>query len=359
MPLAEAGRLNRLYQGAKAPLIFGSAQRGWHILATQQSDSAPSPPPRMVVGRPTLPPPSLHLPYEAGPYRMALGLVAIAEAQWLEIDGEYPAHLAERRRLLAERRPAVVAATPGSESAQHEVLATLAAHLARHYPDWFRHDGDSLENRLTHERHDLKSDDVLGLAGRLVQEDFCLLQAEPDGLRLIAAVLCFPGRWRLTDKIGRLLDAIHGPVPFYPERLARPVDRFLSLLKTGRLAKRMSWSVIDDPDLFQPTGHGATAHAAGITPENAGATLVLRVERQTFRRLPETGVVVFGIRTHVTPLVRVTALPGEAARLREAILAFPPEMGRYKSLLPFRPALLAYLDRRAEQDRLAGTARPA
>jgi hypothetical protein len=276
---------------------------------------------------------------------MALGLVAIPDSGWIEIDDEYPAHLAERRRLLAEHRPAVIAATPGSEPAQQELLAVLATHLTRHHPEWFRADGAWLENRLSDERCDLATDDPLALAGRLVQEDFCLLREEAGSLSLIAAVLCFPGRWRLADKIGRKLDAIHGPVPFYPERLARPVDRFLTVLKTGRLAKRHTWSVIDDAALFQPSGHGATTVSPWVTPENAGATLVLRVERQTFRRLPETGAVVFGIRTHVTPLERVTALPGEAARLRDAILAFPPEMGRYKSLLPFRPALLAYLER--------------
>ena len=290
---------------------------------------------------------------------MALGLASIPEAQWLEIDGDYPFQMEERRRLMTERRPDVIATLPGSEAAQRELLHLLVGHLASHYPAWFHNQGDSLVNGLTGARHDLTTDDPLGLAGHLVQEDFCLLRAESGGLALIAAVLCFPGRWRLADKIGRRLDAIHGPVPFYPARLAGPVDRFLALLKTGRLARRSTWSVIDDPALFQPTGHGATAEAAAITAENAGGTLVLRVERQTFRRLPESGAVVFGIRTHVTKLAQVTALQGEAARLREAVLAFPPEMARYKSLLPFRPALLAYLDCKASEDALAGTAAQA
>jgi hypothetical protein len=252
---------------------------------------------------------------------------------------------------MSEMRADVIATLPGSESAQRELLRLLVTHLTSHHPGWFHRQGASLDNRLTGARHDLTTDDPLGLAGQLVQEDFCLLQAESGGLALIAAVLCFPGRWRLADKIGRRLDAIHAPVPFYPERLAGPVDRFLALLKTGRLARRSTWSVIDDPALFQPTGHGATAATTTVTAGNAGAALVLRVERQTFRRLPETGAVVFGIRTHVTPLAQVTALPGEAARLREAILAFPPEMQRYKSLLPFRPALAGIHPREGQHDR--------
>jgi hypothetical protein len=319
---------------------LGQARRNLHILITEQADS------------PALPAPMLHLPYEPGAYRMALGLAAIAERDWIEIDTSYPVQLAERHRLLAERRAEVIADTPGSEPAQQELLGMLADHLTRTHPGWFRADGNVLENRLTGERVALGTD-PLGAAGRLAQEDFCLLRAEPDGVHLIAAVLCFPGRWRLADKIGRPLEAIHGPVPFYGQRLAGPVDRFLTVLKTGRLAKRMSWSVIDDAALFQPTGHGATGVSSWVTPENAGATLVLRVERQTFRRLPDSGAVVFGIRTHVTPLERVTAVPGEAARLRDSVLAFPPDMSRYKSLLPFRPALLAYLEHRAAESSLA------
>ena len=185
----------------------------------------------------------------------------------------------------------------------------------------------------------------LSIVGQLVQEDFCLLAEEPDGLRLIAAVLCFPSRWRLGEKLGHLLAPIHGPVPFYQDRLARPVDRFLVNLRQGRLAARLNWSVVDDPALFQPTGHGVTDGVSDITAADAGDRLVLRVERQSFRRLPQTGTIVFGIRIHVTPLSRVVAsASGEAARLASAVRALPTEMQRYKSLLPFRAALLAYLD---------------
>jgi hypothetical protein len=143
--------------------------------------------------------------------------------------------------------------------------------------------------------------------------------------------------------------AIHAPVPTYAQTLGRPVDRFMGALKPGRLAVRYNWSVHDDPTLFQPTGHGRGEFDARITPENAGAALWLRVERQTFRVLPESGVVVFGIRTHVTPLAEVVAVPGEAARLAAAVRGVPVELERYKSLMPFRDALLGYLDRQTAE----------
>jgi len=293
----------------------------------------------------SLPRAAKHLPFEAGDFRMSLGLTSIAEASWIDIDEHYPAHLAERRQLLDERRPEVLAETHGSEPLQRELLEVLAGHLCRHHAAWFSRRGEALENRLLGETLPLAGV-PLEIAGRLVQEDFCLLREEEGAiLRLVAAVLCFPSRWRLADKIGRPLGPIHGPVPLYKDRLERPVDRFLVSLKAGRLAQRLNWSVMDDPTLFQPTGHGLVEGESPITPDDAGERLVLRVERQTFRRLPQTGGIVFGIRVHVTPLAAVAATPEEAMRLREAVLALPPDMARYKSIAPFRAALLTYLQR--------------
>ena len=66
---------------------------------------------------------------------------------------------------------------------------------------------------------------------------------------------------------------------------------------------------MDDPTLFQPTGKWRTAHDATITEQNAGERLFLRVERQTLRRLPDSGAVLFGIRVHVYPLADAVTTP--------------------------------------------------
>ena len=42
-------------------------------------------------------------------------------------------------------------------------------------------------------------------------------------------------------------------------------------------------------------------------------------------------------------LRRVVAAPGAAGRLREAVAGLPPEMALYKSIAPFRDALLGAL----------------
>ena len=42
---------------------------------------------------------------------------------------------------------------------------------------------------------------------------------------MTAGVVCFPTRWRPSEKIGRTMAAIHEPVPRYDD-IATAVDRF-------------------------------------------------------------------------------------------------------------------------------------
>lgn len=296
-----------------------------------------------------LPPETVHLSFEAGPYRMAMGLVTLPEPAWFEIDDRYKADMAERRDLLAGRHAEVFGALPASNAARQETLDAVADHLCRHHPDWFSRSGARLDNHLTGERWDLAHPpcDRLELAGRLVQEDLCLIQTGPDGPVFTAGVLCFPSRWRLHEKLGHPLGIVHQSVPIYPDRLARPVDRFMVHLKPGPIASRVNWSIPDDPSLFQPTGKWRSAADPTITPDNAGTRLFLRVERQTLRRLPVSEAILFGIRVHSYPLEAVAARPAIAGRLAEAVRALPDAMAHYKSLPPYRTALLAWLDARA------------
>ncbi|MBN8892740.1 MAG: DUF3445 domain-containing protein [Rhodospirillales bacterium] len=279
-----------------------------------------------------------------------MGLIAREPDALIELDACYPAELAERRALLDGNRAAVFAALPESDAARAEVLALLGELLPRRFSDWFARDGVMLHNYITGETWNLAEPprDPLEVAGRLVQEDLCLLQPGPEGPVLTAAVLCFPSRWNLAEKLGRPLAAIHGPVPLYADRLSRPVDRLLATLKPGRLVERLNWSLVDDAALFQPGGHGRRAHNALVTAENAGETVFLRVERQTLSLLPASGAVLFGIRIHRYPLARIAARPAVAADLLDAVRALPEAMATYKSLPPIRAAVLAYLAAHAE-----------
>jgi dimethylamine monooxygenase subunit A len=293
-----------------------------------------------------LPPQALHLSFEPGPYRMAMGLSAVSWPEWLEFDEHYAEEMALKRALLRERRDDVAILTEDSEAACRETLELLADYLPEHYPGWFSRMDRRLRNHLTDEVWDLDAlpCSALEAASLLVQEDLCIVELPSGVPTLTAGVVCFPTRWYLRDKVGRPLLDVHGPVPFYAEKLGRPVDRFMSTVKPGHVAMRLNWSVLDDATLFQPGGKFRTDRNEAITVENAGERLFVRVERQTLTRLPASGAVLFAIRVHVYPIARMAKRPGIAARLAGAIRALPPETAHYKSLARLREPLLAYLD---------------
>jgi hypothetical protein len=286
----------------------------------------------------------LYTPFEA-PYRMSMGLMRLDPAEWIEVDGDWAADLAEKRRLLAERHDELVRELPGSEAGQAEALAELAANLARHHPDFYRLAEGVLHLPALGVAWPLDGGGLapLDAAGRAVQEDLCLMQHDGADWRLTAASVSFPTRWRLADKMGQALDRIHDPVPGFAERLGRPVVRFFDTLKLDRPVWRINWSLLDDPALYQPKGHGRREENPAITPENAGDKVWLRVERQTLTRLPATGAILFTIRIHRWPLARLARLPEAAAKMRQALESMPAPMQEYKSMAVFGRAVRAWL----------------
>jgi dimethylamine monooxygenase subunit A len=284
--------------------------------------------------------------FGGGRYHLAMGLTPLNEAEWLVPDASLPEILAEKRRLLATRSESVLCVLPEASAASVELLQLMAAHLPRHFPSIYRLGKDrQLTNTPSHETWDIDRPPLhpLDIAGRLVAEDLCLMQASDAGYRLIGATLCFPNRWQLEEKIGQPLDFIHAPVPGFAPALERPVAHFFAALKPDRILARVNWGIADDPTRFQPIGRDADA---AITPETAGSALYLRIERQTLRRLPESQAVLFTIRTEIMPLGQVIATPANAVGLAAAIRDMSPAMLRYKHLTAVATALLAWLETR-------------
>jgi hypothetical protein len=286
-------------------------------------------------------------PFLDGPWRLAMGLKALDLDDWIEIGDDFAGQLAERRRLLDQRRGEVLRALPESAPAQAELLELVLEHLPRRFPAHYRRANGALANLITGERFELADwrEVPLELAGRLVQEDLCLLQPGAPAYRLVAGVLCFPSHWRLADKLGRPLEAIHEPVPGFAAGLASTVDRFFANLKVARPVWRVNWSLVDTPQLFLPPEHRAQRKV--IVAERAGTELWLRVERQTLRRLPRSGAVLFGIRTHLAPLAAAIDGPHAARALAARVREMPPAMAAYKGIAPIRAALLTWLEERA------------
>ena len=61
-----------------------------------------------------------------------------------------------------------------------------------------------------------------------------------------------------------------------------------------------------------------------VTPE----MIALRTERQTLRRLPKTGAILFTIRTYTTPVVKLAQEPGVPGRLASAVRSWPEAVAK-------------------------------
>ena len=279
-----------------------------------------------------------------GPWRLAMGLRRLELTDWLRVDAAHAHQMRLRDRLLHERRDEVAAALPESAAGAAETLALLTAFLPQRFAErWVLQDGVMID-RVDGRQIDLASDAPLVAAGRLVQEDLCLMRPGPDGYYLAAAVLCFPSHWRLHEKLGRPMAVIHGPVPGFAERLGAPVDRFMTTLSVERPVWRVNWSIAENDELFSPDDRAAHRPATGRTVADA---LFLRVERQTLRRLPHSGDVLFTIHTAVSPLTEAIGCPRRARALGARIREMPGGMARYKGFDVLGVPLLTWLDRRA------------
>ncbi|RZS90831.1 uncharacterized protein DUF3445 [Motilibacter rhizosphaerae] len=261
-----------------------------------------------------------HLPFTDGPQRLRVGTRTLAEGDWLEGGADVAAQLREKARLLRESREAVLQELPGSEGACAELLRVVEGAVGAEAP---------------------AASSPLEAAALLVAEDLCVHLPGPDGrLRLAAACVCFPSRWVLAEKMGQPVAGIHDPVPGYADAIGRPVDQLMERLPHDRLLWRLGGSILDDPALFQP-------RRATLSPARVPDDVWLRVERQTLRRLPESGAVVFTIRTFVDPLSCLTSSPAACADAAAWVRGLTPEMTAYKSLEGMREPLLAWLDEQA------------
>jgi len=201
------------------------------------------------------------LPYArvSGPLRM--GLVRLAESEWLD-----PAPDLAARAAAFDAYPDSVQALPEGHAAAQELAQMLGV--------------ESLE-----------------AAARAHWEDFCLLTQDAPGqlYRLVAAAVGFPTDWRLAEKMGKPLHAVHEPIHGYAEQLSDGVNRFMDKLRTDEIYGRTNMFVMPSGEARYMPALPAEQRYSHVTADNAGASLFARCERETLRRLPETGAIVFTI----------------------------------------------------------------
>ena len=177
------------------------------------------------------------------------------------------------------------------------------------------------------------------------------------GWRLVAASLCFPSSWSLREKAGAPLAELHRDVPGYAGAMQARMDRVFDNLPGGTNRERFNWSIGDDGEFHKPE-RKAGRKSFSEPGRHFGENAYVRVERQTLRRLPASGDILFTIKIHADPLRAFRRHPegiGLALALRDQIASLDAAQLAYKGMTPHRDDLMRGLaDLAAEIDAAPG-----
>jgi hypothetical protein len=248
-----------------------------------------------------------HRPWEDAS-DFSIGLKPIPPAAWLEGGEADPA--ARKDPLFAGVRDLVWAETPTSRAGQAEVLGLVDAALG---PGAARADLPPLY-----------------AAARRVADDLCLMEKRDGQWRLAALSLSAGSFFTASEVVGRSLAELHGPVNGFSERFLVRVQRIFEGLRPALILERRNWTVLNSAELHTPAAAPIRARVGEIGAADAADVLHLRVERQTLRRLPQTGGVLFTIRVWVAPLGRLAEDPPRLAAFARAWRAATPAFRAYK-----------------------------
>jgi hypothetical protein len=257
-------------------------------------------------------------------FRHRVGVKPLDLTNWFVRDDEWEPTVAMKRRLIAERRDDVVKFRDDAHDVSQEAAELVLGWL-----------GQAPTTRGV---------DALIEAASAVPDDLTVLRSVRDDsgtveqLPFVAGVVCSPSRWRLAEKIGLDMLAVHKPVALYAEHIGSAVDTTLTRLSPDKPIWRSNWTLEDHPALFQPYPPD------GPLVEEPGE-LWIRIERETLRRLPRTRGILFTIRGFQEPLSAYVQRGPEVVRtLRELVARLPDSLARYKSVYDYREFVLSWLD---------------
>jgi hypothetical protein len=168
---------------------------------------------------------------------------------------------------------------------------------------------------------DLDDRPPLLAAARLVGDDLCLMERRAGHWTLTAASLCSGSFFTPAEAVGKALHQLHSPVPGFNERLLVRVTRIFDHLAPDVVLERRNWSVVNSGELSLPRAEPVRGRIDQIKAADAPTALYVRSERQTIRRLPQTGGVLFTIRIWRETLGAVLANPSRRAAFRSAWIA--------------------------------------
>jgi hypothetical protein len=291
---------------------------------------------------------------------------------------------ADKAQRIAARGSRCCHTDPAAFDGAVELLEELCGYLPERYPSLYTRTPLGMDNLVTGESFNIVerplAEDPMQMAARLVQDDLAIMFEKDDGqYYLLAGAILLAGFWRLEDKLGMPLSQIHtsGDVPGFAQKLEKGMMNFFRRVQPDGPVQRVRFpetpSCMPDTDIRQnnyfiqvddqlawSTSIGSEDGAPGTTgwataaKDKAIQHHHFRTERQTLRRLPRSGGVVFTIRTYLHPMTEICEEPGVPGRLASAVRSWGEDVSRYKGRERYGDVLLEYLDGKHREQVEAG-----
>ena len=300
----------------------------------------------------------------------ARGVVTTPAVQWgaavVDVDSAYAEELAERAAIL-ERDPSRHAVLPHMDVACWDAMLCLMRELALARPDAFALEplndlegGPRAAYRWCNDLLGIDHTFVLGDASTLpdeplrwitaqVQEDVVLLDERDGVLWGDAGVVTFAADWSFGFDVGMSFLEIHGPVPrIHAEGVITRAHEFIKRLQPNETYRRTNWTLtvhrrLDVSTETYPAWGPDRPMVLTVDDETFGRLVHLRTEVQHLVRLPESGAVMFLIRTYLLPFDELASVEEWRERAAAVIAELPEDMADYKGIATYRDRAAAWL----------------
>jgi hypothetical protein len=273
-----------------------------------------------------------------------------------DVDEHYVSEMRDRAMVLAED-PLRCQSLPHMTLAGWDLLELIMESKARDYPQWFElhRNGDrwrwinrplGIDDSFTFLDESTLPDGPMEYITRQAQGDFTLQDQREDTLWIEAGMVTTQADWSLDFDIGMKFHEWHAPVPMAHEMgVFDRALKFLMNIQHGQPYRRFNWTLTVDPLLdTSPENYpkwGPTR--AEITADNVGQRMHLRVELQTFWRLPRSNALAFPIRAYLCAFDDLVTVPKWGRRLHRVLRDIPEPLAAYKGFLRNRPLMVDWL----------------
>jgi hypothetical protein len=284
------------------------------------------------------------------PYHQTMSIYKLDINHWLDMDKYYWHYIAEKKRIYHEYGKDNVDWLPEAYDSCFELMELVTQHMLKRYPLLFTSDdeGEHVKNELTGELLDMSKplkEHPLIYVSKMAKEDFYIVQKRADGLHyLVAAAVPFPGgSFGISHKLGRSMDVIHTEVPYYESKLKKSMERWFSKMTPADPVERASWYISWDHKLLCSNVY-ALKEGEKVDPSILPDQFNVRVERQTLRRLPKSGAIIFTNHPVYYSIDEMKDEPLVPSLIKKIIYEGPEDIVKYKNFESFRDHISPYLD---------------